>query len=400
MSLALLYHGFGLYDFHPLRAWTQGSALYLEMVRAKNRCGACRSWNVTGKGFRWRTLRVLPIGRKPVFARVKMRRFYCHDCQRVRYESLRCADPKKHYTHTLEEYVMDLCARMTIRDVAKHTGLHWATVKEIDKRRLKRGLPRERDLKTLRFLGVDEVSVRRGHNYLTTVVDLETGRVVYVGEGRRVGSLSPFFKRLKRLGVRPKAIAMDMWKPYAKAVRLYYRGLPLVYDVFHILADYSRILNEIRVDEAQKLEGHPEFSLIKGSRFLLLKGQEKLTESARDRLNRLLEINRPLHIAYLLKEQLRRLWKLPNCTQAENFLNDWIRVALCSGVAPLARFARKLRRHAAGILNYFIFPISTAKVEGINNRIKVIKRKAYGYRDLDYFKLKIYNIHTTRYSLL
>jgi transposase len=300
----------------------------------------------------------------------------------------------------MERYVMDLCARMTIRDVSEHTGLHWATVKEIDKKRLKRRLPRERDLKTLRFLGVDEVSVRRGHNYLTTVVDLETGRVVYVGEGRRVGSLSPFFKRLKRLGVRPKAIAMDMWKPYAKAVRLYYRGLPLVYDVFHILADYSRILNEIRVDETQKLEGHPEYSLIKGSRFLLLKGEEKLTDSARGRLDRLLEINRPLHIAYLLKEQLRRLWKLPNRTQAENFLYDWIRIALSSGIAPLARFARKLRRHAVGILNYFIFPISTAKVEGINNRIKVIKRKAYGYRDLDYFKLKIYNIHTTRYSLL
>jgi transposase len=355
---------------------------------------------VIQKGYRWRQLRVLPIGRKPVFAVVKMRRFYCRRCGRIRYENLVIAERKKHYTHSLENYVMDLCSRMTIRDVAEHLGLNWRTVKEIDRKRLKRNLPREKDLRKLRFLGVDEVSVRRGHRYLTTVVDLETGRVVYVGEGRRVESLAPFFKRLKRIGVQLKAVALDMWKPYAKAIRLSYRRLPLVYDVFHILADYSRILNEIRVDEAQKLEGHPDFSFIKGSRYLLLKGQEKLTESARDRLDRLLEINRPLHIAYLLKEQLRRLWKQPNRIQAESFLNDWIRIALSSGVVQLARFARKLRRHAMGILNYFDFPISTAKVEGINNRIKVIKRKAYGYRDLNYFMLKIYNIHTTRYSLV
>jgi transposase len=400
MSQALFYHVLGLYGFHQLRSWFQGGAVYLEVVRAKKRCGHCKSWNVTGKGFRWRTLRVLPVGRKPVFARVKIRRFYCHDCQEIRYEHLSCAGPKKHYTHTLEEYVMDLCARMTIRDVAEHTGLHWATVKEIDKKRLKRHLPREKDLRKLKFLGVDEVSVRRGHNYLTTVVDLETGRVVYVGEGRRVESLAPFFKRLKRLGVRPKAIAMDMWKPYAKAVRLYYRGLPLVYDHFHIVADYSRTLNEIRVDEYKRLEGTEEGHVIKGTRYLLLKGEEKLSPRAQEKLSLLLRINQPIFIAYVLKEELRRLWKMLSRETAEQFLNDWIHTALSSGIALLARFARKLRRHAWGILNYFDFPISTAKVEGINNRIKVIKRRAYGYRDLDYFKLKIYNIHATRYALL
>jgi transposase len=266
MSLSLFYHVLGLYGFRQLRSWKKGSAVYLEVIR------------------------LLPIGRRPVFARVKMRRFYCEDCGKIRYENITCADPKKHFTHTLEEYVMDLCAYMTIRDVAEHTGLHWATVKETDKKRLKRRIPREKDLRGIKFLGVDEVSVKRGHNYLTVVVDLERGRVVYVGEGRRVESLSPFFKRLKHIGVRPKAVAMDMWKPYAKAVRLYYRGLPLVYDPFHILADYSRTLNEIRVDEYNKLEGTPEG--------------------------------------------------------------------------------------------------------------EVIKRRAYGYRDLVYFKLKIYNIHATRYSLL
>ena len=111
-----------------------------------------------------------------------------------------------------------------------------------------------------------------------------------------------------------------------------------------------------------------------------------------------MSMNRPLFIAYVLKEDLRQLWHLPNRWEAERFLFDWIRKALSSGILLLSRFAKKLKRHAAGILNYFDFPISTAKVEGINNQIKVIKRKAFGYRDMDYFMLKIYNIHTTRYS--
>ncbi|MBD3413096.1 MAG: hypothetical protein GF421_01525 [Candidatus Aminicenantes bacterium] len=114
-------------------------------------------------------------------------------------------------------------------------------------------------------------------------------------EGRRMESLSPFFKRLKRIGIRLKAIAMDMWKPYAKAVCLYYRGLPLVYDHFHILADYSRTLNEIRVDEANKLEGTPEEKVIKGTRYLLLKGQEKLSLRAQERLWRLSCASSHLH---------------------------------------------------------------------------------------------------------
>jgi len=171
-----------------------------------------------------------------------------------------------------------------------------------------------------------------------------------------------------------------------------------VYDVFHILADYSRTLNKIRVDEYNKLEGQDQGRLIKGARYLLLQGQKKLSMPAQEKLRQLLNMNRPLFIAYVLKEDLRRLWRLSNRREAERFLYDWIRKALSSGISLLSRFTRKLKRHAAGILNNFDFPIFTAKVEGINNRIKVIKRKAYGYRDMEYFMIKIYNLHTTRYS--
>ena len=400
MSQSAFYHLLGLYGYHHLRSRLRGGVFYLYIVRAKKRCFHCRSYKVIQKGYCWRKLRTLPIGSKPVIAVVKMRRFYCVDCRKLRFENLVIADRRKHYTHALEKYVMCLCSMMTIRDVAQHIGLHWATVKEIDRKRLKRNLPRYKDLRELKYLGVDEVSVRRGHRYLTTAVDLESGRVLYVGQGRRRASLEPFIKRLKRAGVRPKAIALDMWKPYARAIKCHYRLLPLVYDVFHILADYSRTLNEIRVEEYKKLEGQEQGRFIKGSRYLLLKGQEKLSLPAQFKLQQLLAINRPISIAYVLKEDLRRLWSLPTRYQAARFLSDWIEKALSSGITQLARFARKLRRHTDGILNYFNFRISNAKVEGINNRIKVIKRMAYGYRDINYFMLKIYNLHTSRYSLL
>jgi transposase len=399
MPHAVLYSYLGIRAYLHLKAESRSGGLYLHLIGDRKQCGYCRSSGVIQKGIKNRVLRTVPIGRKPVFLVIHVRRFTCKDCGRTRYERLRIADPKRHYTHVLENYVMNLCMRMTVRDVAELTGLHWATVKAIDKRRLKRNLPRDNDLKKLRYIGVDEVSVRRGHRYLTTVVDLDRGRIVYVGEGRKTESLQPFIRRLKRLRVGLQAVALDMWKPFARAIRRYYRHLPLVYDVFHILADYSRTLNEIRVDEYLKLNA-AESQVFQGSRFLLLRGQEKLSLSARERLWKLLSVNQPLMIAYVLKEDLRHLWRLSSLEQAQRHLHDWIAAALTSGISLLARFAKKLRRHADGILNYFNFRISNAKVEGINNQIKVIKRKAFGYRDLNYFKLKIYNLHTLRYSFV
>lgn len=153
ISLALLYHGLGLYGYPHLRAWTEEGAIYLQVVLARNRCRVCRSWKVIQKGYRWRKLRVLPIGRKPVFVVVKMRRFFCRECGRIRYENLVIADKKKHYTHSLETYVMELCCRMTIRDVAAHLGVNWRTIKEIDRKRLRRNLPKEKDLREASFFG-------------------------------------------------------------------------------------------------------------------------------------------------------------------------------------------------------------------------------------------------------
>jgi transposase len=190
-----------------------------------------------------------------------------------------------------------------------------------------------------------------------------------------------------------------MWRPYVRAIRTRFPQTALVFDVFHILADYSRMLDALRTQEYNKLKG-PMRKIIKGTRFLLLRGQEKLSIPAKEKLQKLLQINRNLFIAYVLKEELRRLWRFETAEEAERFFFDWIRKAMNSGIRKLVKFAIRLLRHAEGVLNYFRYPISTAMVEGINNKIKVVKRKAYGYRDVEYFMLKIYNLHLSRYSLL
>lgn len=399
MPRAILYHGFGIRGYRHLRTQFKEGLIYFHLVRKRNRCSHCHSFKVIQRGFKIRCLRTLPIGHKKIFLVIKMRRFYCEHCQRTRFEDLLIAERKKHYTRVLERYVMDLCQRMTIRDVEEHTGLHWATVKAIDRRRLRRHLPSVSELRKLRYLGIDEVSLKKRHRYLTNVVDLETGRVVYVGEGRGERSIAAFFKRLKRLKVPLRAIAMDMWRPYVRAVKSRFPKVALVYDAFHILRDYSLMLDALRAQEYTKLKG-PMKKIIKGARFLLLRGQEKLSISAKEKLRALLHLNKSLYIAYVLKEDLRRLWRCESRREAIRLFFDWLRKALNSGVRKLVEFALKMKRHARAILNYFRYPLSTAKVEGLNNKIKVIKRKAYGYRDVEYFKLKIYNLHLSRYSLL
>jgi len=176
MPRAILYHGFGIRGYRHLRTRFKGGAIYFHLVRSRNRCSHCHCFKVIQKGFKIRTLRTLPIGHKRVFLVIKVRRFYCESCCRTRFEDLLIAERKRHYTRALERYVRDLCLMMTIRDVSQQTGLHWATVKAIDRRRMKRHLPSVSDLGRLRYLGIDEVSLKKRHRYLTTVVDLATGR--------------------------------------------------------------------------------------------------------------------------------------------------------------------------------------------------------------------------------
>lgn len=402
MSTSIMYHGFGVRCYRYLRTEFVGGSLifHIEKSSGKRRCADCGSADVLLKGRVSRRLRTLPIGKKAVFFQVHLHRLRCRSCGVLKLEPLLVSDPKRRWTKALGRYVLGLVSCMTIKDVARHLGMSWGTVKEMHVTALRLRLKRRR-LGHLRLIGVDEVAIRKGHSYLTVVVDLETGEVVWVGEGRKIESLEPFLKKLRRARAPIEAVAMDMWPAYIRTVERHLDPKVIVFDRYHIIADYNRALDAIRTSEAAKAQKEDR-AVFKGIRYLLLKGQEKIAEDgdARERLNQLLAINQTLSTAYILKEELRRFWRCRDPEQARIFITNWLAEAWASGIDLLVRFANKLVRHLEGILNYFEHRITTGKVEGINNKIKVLKRQAYGYRDTEYFKLRIYFLHESRYALL
>jgi transposase len=308
--------------------------------------------------------------------------------------------PRKRWTKVLGHYVVELITHATVEDVARHLGMSWDTVKEIHAWALKSKFKR-RQIKHLKYLGVDEISVSRGHRYLTLVVDLQSGQVVWVAKGRKACSLEPFLRRLRRVGASIEAIAMDMWSAYITAVLKYYSYKVIVFDRYHIISEYNRVLDELRRQEVAAAPKSHEH-LYRGVRYLLLKGSERIEDGtgARAKLDRLLELNTNLSIAYILKEELRQLWSCVSRQEAECSLYNWLQKAWSSGITLLNKFADKLAAHRTGILNYFDHHITTGKVEAINNKIKVLKRRAYGYRNMEYFTLRIYFLHESRYALV
>lgn len=403
MSTSILYHGFGVRGYRYLKTeYRKGELVFhIEKDPSKQCCAECGSRDVKKKGRISRKIRTVPIGKKKVFLFLHLHRLKCQVCRSLKLEPLIMSFPKKHWTKGLGRYVVDLLKRGTVEDVARHLGMSWDTVKEIHLWALRQKFKKKK-LKHVRYLGVDEIAVRRGHRYLTVVVDLETGQVVWVGDGRQSSSLEGFMRILKRRRVELRAIAMDMWPAYIKAVSKYYGQKVIVFDRYHVIQDCNRMLDELRRTEAATASLKERKEVYTGTRYLLLKGREKIEDrpEAKEKLDRLLALNEPLNIAYILKEELRTLWDCPGIEDAEEYFDSWLQKAWSSDIDLLVKFATTLSRHRKGILNYFDHRITTGKVEGINNKIKVLKRQAYGYRDKEYFKLRIYFLHESRYALI
>ena len=289
---------------------------------------------------------------------------------------------------------------MTIKDVARHLGVSWDVVKDIQKRYLTKRYSHPR-LKDLKLIAIDEICIGRGHRYLTVVLDLDSGAVVFVGDGKGADALLPFWKKLKSSTAKIAAVAMDMSPSYISAVSTHLPDATIVFDHFHIVKMFNDKLSELRRDlQREALEADRD--ILKGTRWLLLKNPENLKEEKdeRQRLDEALQINKPLATAYYLKEDLRQLWQQMNKSTAAVFMDDWIARARSSGIKMLDNFADTLDRHREGILAYYDFPISTGPLEGTNNKIKTLQKQAYGFRDTNFFKLKIYALHETKYALV
>jgi transposase len=288
---------------------------------------------------------------------------------------------------------------MTIKDMSKNLGLHWNTVKDIEKQKLASKY-KKIDMRGLTHIAIDEFALKKGHVYQTVVMDLLQGRIIYVAKDREKSSLDNFWKMVDRDNVKIVAVAMDMWPAYIGSTLEHCPSAAIVFDRFHIVKKLNEAIDQTRRLLFTEEKDINKKKIIKGSRWLLLKKGFNISETGKQRLQEALAVNEPLAQAYYLKEELDLLWEETDLEEAESFLNEWCDQAIATKIEPLKKFVAMLKSHRSGILNWFNYRISTGPLEGMNNKIKVLKRKAYGYRDIEYFNLKILDLHNARYALV
>ncbi len=404
MSTSLLYHGFGIVGYRYIRTeYKEGNVTFtISKMKFDLCCPICKSKKVIKHGSLPRWFHSLCIGKKGTYIKTDIPRLECKDCKAIRQADIGFADPRFTYTKALGRCVLDLVKYMTIADVSRYLGLSWDIIKSIQKRYLQKKYARP-NLNGLKRIAIDEIYIgKRG--YLTVVMDIYSGAVVFVGDGKGSDALEPFWARLRRLRkVKIEAVAIDMSPAYIKAVRENLKTSVIVFDHFHVVKMFNEKLSVFRRQLFNNTEDKTQRSVIKGTRWLLLTAREKLEEKEEqsERLQRALEINKPLATVYYMKEDLRQVWNWTDKKTAEWHLKSWIEMAHASGISMLMKFAKTLERHFDGILAYFDFDsLSTGPLEGTNNKIKTMQRKAFGYRDMEFFKLKIMALHETKYALV
>lgn len=365
----------------------------IERKHIKICCSRCGNIGVSSTGSRIRDILGVPSGRRKTVLSVRVRRFKCRRCGHVFQESVPFAKGNRHYSRRFADYAVCLLKTCTIKSVASLLSIGWDTVKRIHKEYLHRRYSPP-PLNGVCNIGIDEFSVRRGVEYRTIVVDLDTGRIIHVGKGRGGDALMPFWKRVKRHGITIRNVATDMSPAFIASVLTNAPEATLVFDHFHVVKLMNDTLDRIRRSLFRHERSIMRRRVLMGTRYLLLRNAEDILDGKyRTRLDNALAMNEPLSKAYYLKESLRRIWMQPDKCTAEKELYAWVEQARSAKVPELARMAATVMAHRTGILAWYDGHFSTAKVEGINNKIKVLKRSAYGFRDDKYFKLRLFALH-------
>jgi transposase len=271
-------------------------------------------------------------------------------------------------------------------------------VKNIDKNNLLKRA-KQFSFKKLRYISIDEIAIKKGHNYMTIFTDISTGQIIHAVEGRNEEALRPFLKLLSKKAKRLRGIGIDMSAAYSSSIKMHLPNVSIIFDRFHVTKLLNNTIDKIRRSEYEKCQ-KKGLRVLKGQRFLLLRNFVDLENHQKTSLQNLLAINEHLSIAHSMKEQFRLFWLCGSRKEGARFLGWWIIQAFESGVELLAKTARTLLYHSDGLLSYFNNKIDNEKAKGINNKIKVLKRQAYGYRDQEYFKIRLYNLHKKEYQLV
>ena len=385
--------GLGL-KAHRVRAVEEeGGQLVAEIEWVEARpltCGNCsrrtrkiHSWQKTRE---WRDLRVRD---QALVLRYRPRRVRCPACG-PRVEHVPWADKWQRVTRALSRALAELSRKLTWKETAAYFGVDWKTVATAVKRAVEWGL-KHRPWKPLHVIGIDEVSRRKGHKYLTLVYDLIRRRLVWIGEDRDTTTMEKFFAWLgPRRGRSIQVVCCDMWAIYIEAVKTKLPWAIMVFDRFHVVQHLNRAVDEVRRQTWRQLRGEERIAF-KKTRWLWLKNPWNLRSKERRRLSALCRINQPIVRAYYLKEAFQRFWDYRYEGWAFPYLQQWLWWASHSRLEPFKQFARMIREHIVGIMAWTRLRISNGALEGMNNKVKVISHRAYGFRKTDTYITAIWH---------
>lgn len=365
-------------------------ALQLRVQRRlpQHTCSRCGTKTLSGYDHEIRQLRDLPMSGTVVYLLVPQWRILCRNCKAVVTEAMDLCDPGQVLTKRYEQYIAQLCELMPLQAVADLEGLSWSTVVRIDRKYLQ-WRKQAYEIGDVRQLCIDEVAYRKGHCYVTVISDLQTRRVVWVGKGRDKATVAAFFDEIgPDKTAQIQCFSMDMSAAYIAAVQEAAPGAFIIYDRFHIMQYVNEAVDQVRRYEISRADRAGKEAL-KNKRFVLLRRERDLPMKQRISLWELYTLNEKIAISHILKEDFFTLFDCQTIGQAARFLDAWIGRARESKLAPFAKLCEQLDRWRDGLLNYFIHRVSNGLAEAINNNINVLRRLARGFRDLDYFMLKI-----------
>jgi transposase len=326
-----------------------------------------------------------------VYLDFEWRRVECKTCGGVKQENLSFLSPNTKFTDRFAWQIGGFCRAMAVQDVARRMHLDWHTVKDLDKiymcEQLRRVGP-----STPSVIGVDEISVKKRHVYRIVVSDLEQKRAIWFGgDGRTEKDMDMFYAFLGNKNAEKIRLAiMDMWKPFRHSTQAHAPNADILFDKFHLLRHLGAALDKVRKTEYARVTGKQR-RFIKGQKYVLLSHKENLTSAGKQSLKLLLKANKRLNTAYILRESFDQLWTYNSEVWARKFFDNWRAQLRWQRLAPYEKFANMIERHWDGIAAYCKpeNKVALGFVEGLNNKIRVIQRRAYGLRDEEYLRLKI-----------
>jgi transposase len=358
--------------------------------RFKPRCGVCGALAEYRDRREERLFRHVPLWGVPVILIYTPRRVSCGVCGGIHFEALPWASGKRRLTTAFGCFLATWARLLPWSEVARLFHLSWGTVASAVELVVAHGLA-NRNLSGVTHIGIDEISRKKGHVYLTNVYDLKARTLIWSGEGRSKETLKGFFAFLgPEQASRLQGVCCDMWEPYVDVIKEHAPRAILVFDKFHIVRHLMDAVDQVRRDEVRE-KGKEQKDLLKDTRYIWLKNPWNLTDRQKVRLSALEKLNLRINRAYLLKEAFRRFWAYQYRGWAEKYLQKWFWWATHSRLDPMRDFAWMLKRHEENILSYFIEPINNATVEGLNNKAKVISHRAYGFRSAKTFMLNLYH---------